>query len=114
MKKLIVAVMLLSLGSMAYAQGDVNYWKYHTVSREITPEVKQYWANNVDLQEKELKKCWNSPKKQFFRVPAGSKQWNICAEIYAVNNPEIQTIQEANEKLISLKNYYRKGIVLKE
>lgn len=113
MKKFIAAVILLSLGSMAYAQSDANYWKYSTTSRELTPDVKQYWANNVELQEKELKKCWNSPKKQFFRVPAGSKQWNICAEIYAVNEG-INTIQEANEKLIRLKNYYRKGITPQE
>lgn len=114
MKKILMVAVFVMAGFSVYAQCDINYWKYSTTSRELTPEIREYWSANKFLQEKEMKKCWNSPKQQYFKVPIGSRQWNICAEIYAVNTPGINNISDANEKLIFMKNAHRKGLVAKE
>ena len=48
-------------------------------------ETVEYWKNHPDNQNEssiEMKKCWNSLRTHF-KVPVGSKQWNICCAIRA-------------------------------
>ncbi len=75
-------------------------------------ETVEYWKNHPDNQNEssiEMKKCWNSLRTHF-KVPVGSKQWNICCAIRASRNHPVsgkeQTFEEVNEDMKKAKEMY--------
>lgn len=73
-------------------------------------ETKEYWKNKtIDEAVIEINKCWNE-SRTYFKVPEGSKQWNICCAIMAVHNPYgiDMTIEQVERKMKQDKEYYSK------
>lgn len=75
-------------------------------------ETVEYWKNHPDNQNEssiEMKKCWNSLRTHF-KVPVGSKQWNICCAIRAAYdrdwNGKKWTFEEINEDMKKAKEMY--------
>ena len=57
----------------------------------------------------EINKCWNK-SHSFFKVPVGSKQWNICCAALAVHDFfGERTFEEVNKEMIEAKEYYEKN-----
>ena len=78
MKKLLIITMLLLAVTSAYAKDP--------------KETVEYWANRTALTDENIKemrtemdKCWDSSMRLYFKVKEGSKQWNTCVAIVAVN-----------------------------
>lgn len=57
----------------------------------------------------ELNKCWNK-SRTYFKVPDGSKQWNICCAILSVHNPYgiDMPIKQVEENMRKKKKYFSK------
>ncbi len=71
MKKLLLVIFIFTITIPAFAKDP--------------RETVEYWKNHPDNQNEssiEMKKCWNSLRTHF-KVPVGSKQWNICCAIRA-------------------------------
>lgn len=74
MKKLLLCFMLLLISIPAFAKDPketVEYWQKNLNSKTINAEI-----------DAEMKKCWHK-SRIYFKVPVGSKQWNICCAIRA-------------------------------
>ena len=71
MKKILLSLLIMIIAVPAFAKDP--------------KETVEYWKNNPNNQNErdiEMKKCWNK-SHSFFKVPVGSKQWNICCAIRA-------------------------------
>lgn len=86
MKKLLLAVLIMIIAVPAFAKDPketVEYWK-------VDMDNKRNDALN------EINKCWNK-SHSFFKVPVGSKQWNICCAIKAAYDGSGMTFQEMSD-----------------
>lgn len=85
-----------------------EYWNTNNALRPITKEIKDYWTVNVDKAKKYYEKC-GVIEHGYVTVPYGSKDWNICAEIFAVSSN--RTIEAADA---ALKNNAENAVKFKE
>lgn len=97
MKKILLSLLIMIIAVPAFAKDPketVEYWKSKPLD-----EVQA-------LVEEEMNKCWNK-SQTFFKVPVGSKQWNICVSIFATFNGLYQmSFEDANEYMIKSKEMY--------
>ncbi len=98
MKKILITLMIIIIAIPVIAKDPretVEYWKNH--------------PDNQNERDIEMKKCWNSLRTHF-KVPVGSKQWNICCAIRASRNHPVsgkeQTFEEVNEDMKKAKEMY--------
>ena len=87
MKKILLSLLIMIIAVPAFAKDPketVEYWKSKPLS-----EVQA-------LVEEEMNKCWNK-SQTFFKVPVGSKQWNICCAIMAAYDGSGMTFQEMSD-----------------
>lgn len=91
MKKILLFLLIMIIAVPAFAKDP--------------KETVEYWKNNSNNQNEssiEMKKCWNSLRTHF-KVPVGSKQWNICCAIRAAYKnitfeEEYEYMKKAKEK----------------
>lgn len=98
MKKILLSLLIMIIAVPAFAKDPketVEYWKSN--------------PNNQNERDIEMKKCWNSLRTHF-KVPVGSKQWNICCAIRASRNHPLtgkeQTFEEVYEEMKKAKEKY--------
>lgn len=85
MKKILLSLLIMIIAVPAFAKDPketVEYWKSN--------------PNNQNERDIEMKKCWNSLRTHF-KVPVGSKQWNICCAIKAAYDGNGMTFQEMSD-----------------
>ncbi|MDY5051346.1 MAG: hypothetical protein SPF17_07970 [Candidatus Mucispirillum faecigallinarum] len=95
MKKLLLAVLIMIIAVPAFAKDPketVEYWKVDMNSKR-------------DEAVTEINKCWNK-SQDFFVVPVGSKQWNICCAIKAAYDGSGMTFQEMSDYMKRAKDDY--------
>ena len=72
-------------------------------------ETVEFWKGNMDKKRNEavneINKCWNK-SHSFFKVPVGSKQWNICCAIKAAYDGNGMTFQEMSDFMERRKKSY--------
>ena len=96
MKKILLSLLIMIIAVPAFAKDP--------------KETVEYWKNNSNNQNEssiEMKKCWNSLRTHF-KVPVGSKQWNICCAIRAAYKnitfeEEYEYMKKAKEKYGEIK-----------
>lgn len=77
-------------------------------------ETKEYWLSPTIKRENieaEMNKCWNDIyAREYFIVPVGSKQWNICCAIRAAYDiyGRNLTVEQVTEEMIKMKQKYSK------
>ena len=95
MKKLLSAVLIMIIAVPAFAKDP--------------KETVEYWKGNMDKKRNEavneINKCWNK-SHSFFKVPVGSKQWNICCAIKAAYDGNGMTFQEMSDFMERRKKSY--------
>lgn len=94
MKKFLLAVLIMIVAVPVFAKDPketVEYWKSKPLG-----EVQA-------LVEEEMNKCWNK-SQTFFKVPVGSKQWNICCAIRAAYMD--MSFEEVSEDMKRTKESY--------
>lgn len=95
MKKLLLAVLIMIIAVPAFAKDP--------------KETVEYWKGNMDKKRNEavneINKCWNK-SHSFFKVPVGSKQWNICCAIKAAYDGNGMTFQEMSDFMERRKKSY--------
>ncbi len=92
MKKILITLMIIIIAIPVIAKDPretVEYWKNH--------------PDNQNERDIEMKKCWNSLRTHF-KVPVGSKQWNICCAIRAAYKNI--TFEEEYEDMKKAKEMY--------
>ena len=96
MKKILLSLLIMIIAVPAFAKDPketVEYWKSKPLSEVQT------------LVEEEMNKCWNK-SHSFFKVPVGSKQWNICCAIKAAYDGNGMTFQEMSDYMERRKKSY--------
>lgn len=95
MKKFLLAVLIMIIAVPAFAKDP--------------KETVEYWKGNMDKKRNEavneINKCWNK-SHSFFKVPVGSKQWNICCAIKAAYDGNGMTFQEMSDFMERRKKSY--------
>ena len=95
MKKLLLAVLIMIIAVPAFAKDP--------------KETVEFWKGNMDKKRNEavneINKCWNK-SHSFFKVPVGSKQWNICCAIKAAYDGNGMTFQEMSDFMERRKKSY--------
>lgn len=94
MKKFLLFLLIMIITVPAFAKDPketVEYWKSKPLSEVQT------------LVEEEMNKCWNK-SQTFFKVPVGSKQWNICCAIRAAYMD--MSFEEVSEDMKRTKESY--------
>ncbi|MDY5051350.1 MAG: hypothetical protein SPF17_07990 [Candidatus Mucispirillum faecigallinarum] len=95
MKKLLLAVLIMIIAVPAFAKDP--------------KETVEYWKGNMDKKRNEavneINKCWNK-SHSFYKVPVGSKQWNICCAIKAAYDGNGMTFQEMSDFMERRKKSY--------
>lgn len=94
MKKILLSLLIMIIAVPAFAKDPketVEYWKSKPLSEVQT------------LVEEEMNKCWNK-SHSFFKVPVGSKQWNICCAIRAAYMD--MSFEEVSEDMKRTKESY--------
>ena len=96
MKKILLSLLIMIIAVPAFAKDPketVEFWKSKPLG-----EVQA-------LVEEEMNKCWNK-SQTFFKVPVGSKQWNICCAIMAAYDGSGMTFEEVSEDMKRTKESY--------
>lgn len=93
MKKFIFMLLIIAIAIPAFAKDP--------------RETKEYWVNKPSKEiREEMLKCWNK-ELEYFIVPVGSKQWNICCAILsAKRKSDFKSEKEASDAMIRLKKMY--------
>ena len=95
MKKFLLAVLIMIIAVPAFAKDP--------------KETVEFWKGNMDKKRNEavneINKCWNK-SHSFFKVPVGSKQWNICCAIKAAYDGNGMTFQEMSDFMERRKKSY--------
>lgn len=94
MKKILLSLLIMIIAVPVFAKDPketVEFWKSKPLG-----EVQA-------LVEEEMNKCWNK-SQTFFKVPVGSKQWNICCAIRAAYMN--RTFEEVSEDMKRTKESY--------
>ena len=86
MKKILLSLLIMIIAVPAFAKDP--------------KETVEYWKADMDNKRNdalnEINKCWNK-SHSFFKVPVGSKQWNICCAIKAAYDGNGMTFQEMSD-----------------
>lgn len=96
MKKILLAVLIVMIAVPAFAKDP--------------RETVEYWQNLIitigydkaaDQANKAAEKCWDS-EYEYFIVPVGSKEWNICCATTAAFNVlyGLTTFEAVNKYMI--------------
>lgn len=99
MKKIIFTLLIIAIALPALAKDPKEtkeYWQNPTIKKNISAEMNKCW-NNINTRE-------------YFIVPVGSKQWNICCAIRAANDiyGRNLTVEQVSEEMIKMKEMYSK------